>query len=382
PRWKPDPVSENVIKEFQRQYEMRRATATQDPGSTSTPTRTPTSISTSTSISTPNPVPAEIRTDLDCLPNLKKLVFENSCINQQGIDRLLPWIPDLETLALYGSLATRPLEFSQSLQDHCLLLSTLVLSRVGNEMYNMFMKTTCSLLLRTSLRGWKTVALIFEDPAYLCDVLESVLCQHGDSLETLFLEGCLVAGTFIHRMLCSATRLRHLVAIIGGQGGNMMYPAPIPQADWVCLDLEGFRVQFNLRRSHDLPPFAEKDLLDDAAAALLAMTNTKIAKRLCEQRELYLQIRRLTKLKGTSYRTRPCSSWYNPDLTDRQPSHAKNLASGLDLLKNLKQLRRVRLDDLEEGGFMECEEDREWVKESWPLLQKGYRDEFWIEFRR
>ncbi|KAF9131099.1 hypothetical protein BG015_003916, partial [Linnemannia schmuckeri] len=36
----------------------------------------------------------------------------------------------------------------------------------------------------------------------------------------------------------------------------------------------------------------------------------------------------------------------------RKPCHATNLENGLDLLKDLKQLRRVELPDLKAIGFM------------------------------
>ncbi|KAG0379568.1 hypothetical protein BGX24_012680 [Mortierella sp. AD032] len=122
------------------------------------------------------------------------------------------------------------------------------------------------------------------------------------------------------------------------------------------------------------------------------------AEGLSAQRKVYHQIGQLTKLKEliigdiendelshNPFRNlaRDISgSRFRRQHPNSRPSHVNNLTSGLDVLGNLRQLHRVGLIDMEYGGFMECEEDKVWVKEHWPLVKKSYRDYFWKKLKK
>ena len=51
-----------------------------------------------------------------------------------------------------------------------------------------------------------------------------------------------------------------------------------------------------------------------------------------------------------------------------------SLEDGLDLLKDMKQLRRLRLDGMGDGLG---DQERDWVKKNWPDYRKESRDSFW-----
>ncbi|KAF9102922.1 hypothetical protein BGX29_004019 [Mortierella sp. GBA35] len=74
------------------------------------------------------------------------------------------------------------------------------------------------------------------------------------------------------------------------------------------------------------------------------------------------------------------SDWECQDLEIKN-SEGCTQASGMDSLKDLKQLRRFGCDGLETGGFMESEEGRACVREYWPFVDKDYRNDFWKTFK-
>jgi hypothetical protein len=383
--WEPDNLAVTngaAITNFLYQYQqMRRAiTRVMEP----TPAFTPTSISTA-SPSSQALTSGSMR--LDCLPNLKRLVFDHSCIDKPAIAQWIPWLPALETLALFNSNIVQPLHFSQALLAHCPLLSSLCISRTGREHCHSFSSLTCSLLLCTSRRGWSTVALVFQDEAeHLHPPTQLPLKDHAGTLETLFLQGCYVDDHFVQEMLSSSPLLKHFVVIVASRGGDAIHPRFISEAEWVCRDLEVFRVGFDMRRLEEQWPYNVPDhelYIPDVGA------NFEV------QRVLYRQLGRLTKLKElivgfieddelscAYYPQNSRRSFIDLETSGgRQPSHSTNLDNGLDLLKNLSQVRRVELPDLKARGFMKYEEDKVWVSKHWQLLEEGYRSDFWTAFK-
>ncbi|KAG0269795.1 hypothetical protein BGZ95_001905 [Linnemannia exigua] len=112
------------------------------------------------------------------------------------------------------------------------------------------------------------------------------------------------------------------------------------------------------------------------------------------QRQVYRQLGRLTKLQELVLGEFELDELtdaldreeYQDDYKRFVPSRRRclemTLESGMDLLGELNLLRRVGLNRLEVPGFLAKEEDRRWVKEKWPLLETGYRNDFWKVLKR
>ncbi|KAF8948276.1 hypothetical protein BGZ47_005748 [Haplosporangium gracile] len=377
--WKPDLVDQTDISSFVDKYQEMRQAATRG----LPPTPAIMSISTN-SASSHALTGASV--ELDCLPNLSKLIFDHSCIDQPAIARLVPWFPALETLVLFDSNIVQPLAFSKTLLVHSPQLSALCVSRSQKEYYHSSTSLACSLLLCTSVRGWNTIILRFqEDNLWLDLSAQWALMEHASTLEALFLQGCDTFGAYIDEMLCSAPRLKRIVVNLCRNFGATIRVEPKPDVEWVCQDLEVFRVSLDIRRHDESWPYTDPMFpgnIPDATEGLEL------------QREMYRRLGRLTKLKelivgfieNDEFSSLFWSTLYDdPSISlatsgGRQPSHATNLENGLDFLKDLKQLRRVELPDLKARGFMKFEKDLVWTKTYWPLWDNSYRDDFWAKF--
>ncbi|KAG0279585.1 hypothetical protein BGZ95_000783 [Linnemannia exigua] len=391
-KWTPLGIDNVVVEDFQRKDAERRTQAARQgsqlpSGLFSTLTGATT---TSDTIST------DASAEPGFLPHLKRLVFDKSCICQATMDLLLPWFPALESLSLFDSNIVQPVQLTRSIQTHCPLLSTLCISRSQGENYHRLIESTCSLLLCASLGGWKTVALSTFQPHSLQPSAQALLLQHAATLETIFFQGCRVGSPFVFRVLGSAPRLKRFVVVSARKVPVKIDPSFVEEMDWVCRDLEVFRIMMNMNRAHDRPHKGGRRN-DNGESIVSATDMVQYAEGLSAQRKVYRQIGQLTKLKeliigdieNDELSHNPfmklardrSGSRFSRHYPNSRPSHDNNLTSGLDLLGNLKQLRRVGLIDMESGGFMECEEDKVWVKEHWPLVKEGYRDYFWKKLK-
>lgn len=99
------------------------------------------------------------------LPNVKRLVLEYSTRDGSGLDTLLSWIPALESLAIYGAWIPHVFDFTRNFRNRCPLLIALSISWTE---YDRGLATLPELaypvLLCSSLRGWKTLALSVVKP--------------------------------------------------------------------------------------------------------------------------------------------------------------------------------------------------------------------------
>lgn len=361
------------VQNFQDEYTRLRAAA---------------AAATTALIPEPN---SPLSTDLEfILPNVKKLVLEYSIIGGSGLDRLLSWIPYLESLVIYGSSIPHVFDFTRTLRDSCPLLTALNISGTkNNEGMPSLPGLAYPVLLCSSLRGWKTLALSSVKPVNARTLWQTSLLQHVDTLETLYLEGFHpntdYDDAFMGQLLESSPRLKHLI-FAHSKDYRMPWSKISETSNWACRDLEVFRV-----------PFIYRWYMFDAGE-----------ERNRFQKQLYRQLGRLTKLKelifgemeddelildkGDGYGGQRQPRYYQPFISDGiHPryflvssfySPGMTLESGMDVLRDLKQLRRVGLKGLKTHAFLKSEKDRVWVKENWPLLQQGYRNDFWKVYRR
>ncbi|KAK3834365.1 MAG: hypothetical protein JOS17DRAFT_773251 [Linnemannia elongata] len=203
-------------------------------------------------------------------------------------------------------------------------------------------------------------------------------------------------GDFMGQLLDSSPSLKHLI-FAHPQDYGMTWSKISETSNWACRDLEVFRVPF-IHFGYTFDDGEERNRF---------------------QQQLYCQLARLTKLKElifgemeddelipvakdedkefildkeTDYGGQRQPQYHQPIISDN--IHTKNflvddfyspemtLESGMGVLKDLKELRRVGLRGVKNHAFLKSEEDRVWVKENWPLLQQEYRNDFWKVFRR
>ncbi|KAG0379569.1 hypothetical protein BGX24_012681 [Mortierella sp. AD032] len=334
-------VSEDAIQRFWHEYRQRRQVAK----------RSPDAILATTSISAAingSEVPA-------ILPNLKKLIISRSCVDQLIILQLLPWFPAVKCLAFVESSIVWPIAFAQSLMDHCPMLSSIFITRMGHMDFGDLTSTACSLLLCTSLRGWKTVALTILNPIdHLGSETEMSLLHHSDTLETLFIEGVRVPSTFVEQVLCATSRLKCLVI-------NSALGETDPA-------LNGNFVQ---------------------AEAVRAM------------RRLFRGLAGLTTLKEfiIGYFDLGSTGWrlfypvcYITDSTDHPPPHFigadhqvpqnDNLMDKSKPSWDIRQSCLAEMTKLDARWFRVLEEDQRFLNHYYPLMRDEYRHVVWKEFTR
>ncbi|KAK3833603.1 MAG: hypothetical protein J3R72DRAFT_453250 [Linnemannia gamsii] len=357
------------------------------------------------STSRPTPTPNSARHS-DILPRIKKLTLECSIVGGTGVDRLLSWFPCLESLALYGSSITDVCEFTGLLRTRCPLLTALHISSTRNKAMGPLNGLGYAVVLCASLRGWKTIILSSDRPVNHRVLWQTSVLHHVDTLETLYLEGFEMdnSGALVGKILDTAPRLKKLY-IMPTQPHDMVWqPSELSETtNWACQDLEVLRIRYSF----------------------VGRTSDEQEEHGRFQQQLYRQLARLTKLKELILGdmesdeliideddcgdhdfqdTPPSSSPLSVGNDEEQirdrlriisdiitpPTFLANfptcpkmtLESGMEVLKDLKQLRRVGLCNLEQHGFLDSEEDRVWVKENWPLFRQGYRNNIWKSFRR
>ncbi|KAF9906561.1 hypothetical protein EC991_000503 [Linnemannia zychae] len=218
-------------------------------------------------------------------------------------------------------------------------------------------------LRRGSPAGWKQI--IFRanhpeiSPRFGKESAKEVL-KHAATLEVLRVEGawCL-SSTEIQELLCGLPKLKEIYVI----GAVQLYVPPDPElkasdlvaSRWACKNLEVFGCSIG-----DIPRPKPKTKGYQQSIDL--------------QRQVCAQLGRLHKLRELILRSPyPIYSARNPQRSYEHQSHsclALSLESGLDLLHNLKDLRKVGLEDMDVD--IGNQKEQAWVKEHWPHATVWY----------
>ncbi|KAK3847031.1 MAG: hypothetical protein J3R72DRAFT_432948 [Linnemannia gamsii] len=367
------------------------------------------------------------------LPGIKKLVFTE---NLGNVTPLIQACPNLESLSFFGcTLDSSIHDVTHLLRTHCPKLTSLDMSRSSGNRFGFPNPTDLPVFLYASVSGWKTLAFAYSDRFSITSTFQSGLLHHAGSIETLVLEGAIWKNSDIHAFLCEAPRLRRFLAI----DGPVLTPQDVLVGDWACNELEIFRMAIDMIPRPDLPPlppisppsppvaqplpqFLPQPLtvpqlpfqpqpqpqplpqlqpqpMHDPNTVpaptpedVVEVVTPEESHRL--QRQVYRQLGRLTKLQELvlgEFEEDELVDTINMEYDqgyDRQAVLRRRrclemtLESGMDLLGELNLLRRVGLNGLEVSGFLAKEEDRRWVKERWPLLEEGYRNDFWKVYKR
>lgn len=230
-------------------------------------------------------------------------------------------------------------------------------------------------LLGRCTAGLKKVVYCLRDDNLGCfefDTAASALIEHADTLEVFRLEGDYVSGAKpINRLLCLLPNLREFCFLgnrLVGRGGTLD-AEEIVKSDWVCSNLEVFGCEIgNIPR-----PDITRLIAGEPADARVKSGTPQESMDL--QRQIYAKLAKFTKLRKLSlgFPVNYNSSAYrraNKDYFVQFDGLAMTLESGLDLLKDLKELEEVELHLLEFGTRSYAEEE-EWMKTNWPKVNVG-----------
>ncbi|KAK3839427.1 MAG: hypothetical protein JOS17DRAFT_786071 [Linnemannia elongata] len=192
------------------------------------------------------------------------------------------------------------------------------------------------------------------------DFAVEALVKHATTLEVFLMDGnyACYEGE-INRMLCSLPNLK--VFYIGtsrvDMRGGSLTAQEIVNSEWVCKNLEVFGCGIKGIPRPDIQP-ANKYFRAGTVEESLEVHH-----------QVYAMLGKLTKLRELtlrSYVVRP-AHWGPPPTVDIYRQYgclAMTLESGLDLLKNLKDLELVVFYDAEIGLHRRAEQ--KWVSRNWP----------------
>ncbi|KAF9122194.1 hypothetical protein BGW39_009965 [Mortierella sp. 14UC] len=373
----------------------------------------------SVSLSTSSAFSSESKEPL--LSSLKTLSVTRS--NVDNILLVLKRSPMLETLTLkdwFYPTSDRPPWYllATTIREFCPRLTSLLLVDCPPYSDDEFAE-----LLGASASGWKTLGFPRRYDAYgygndahkFGPLSVEALLKHCATIENLRLEGCSEFPSWaIQEVLCSSTRLRRLDAISKERyrGRNVQLDAGDVvdvrasrgrgKREWACLSLESLKIHItgiprggvssnNTKTSRTGTIGQEQDIQRQIYKQLGRMTQLKqlvLGHELKNPRTIY-QPEEGASLEGTHpfgvpYEERPLfSAGYQDSCLEM------TLASGLGLLEGLKELRFIETGGMAVG--VEGDEEVEWRKKFWPLLQsreeeegggkeRRWMDAFWVRF--
>ncbi|KAG0206109.1 hypothetical protein BGX33_007582 [Mortierella sp. NVP41] len=218
------------------------------------------------------------------------------------------------------------------------------------------------------------------------------LLKHAPTLEIVRLKAHVpIQSKDIQRLLCSMPRLKEL-DLLSTDGRDKSRDSPdwyrgcgeqldgcnglldaqdVVGPDWVCTSLEVFRCQIG-----GIPrPDITRDILF-RSAQFVVKSGTR-HESLDLHHRVYSQLARLTRLRELTLSVPLSEELWGYEKFDKETHRiydclAMSLESGLDMLKDLKEMRVVGVEDMEVG--IECKEEQDWVAEHWPHATIGYTD--------
>ncbi|KAG0048751.1 hypothetical protein BGZ83_006331 [Gryganskiella cystojenkinii] len=260
-------------------------------------------------------------------------------------------------------------------------------------------------------KGWKTLGFQYESAQY--DMLDSqvvnAILEQSATLENLRISApSSFSSNAIQQLLCSAPNLKRLdiwpskLSIDYELKRYMLLAKDITEVasrEWVCLGLESFKCmiggipRLDLKSRTNGWPLSGIEYHDpDQYTA---------HKGRFIQRNVLGQLGRLTNLRqitlglemdvdfgrcwadccydqhaGMSDEDYCVEMESDPDPGQQYACLTLTLEDGLDLLRDLKSLRGIRLEKM---SHCMTDKERKWMKSNWPEYGKAYRDAFWTE---
>ncbi|KAK3848405.1 MAG: hypothetical protein J3R72DRAFT_415757 [Linnemannia gamsii] len=188
------------------------------------------------------------------------------------------------------------------------------------------------------------------------------LVQHAaPTLEVLRFEGVLtISGNDINRTLCSAPNLKELRFAYEGVYGilSRLNAQDIVNSEWICNDLEVF--------AWPIGAIPRPDITRDISSWFRILNGGTLQENINLQRRVYAKLARLTKLRELSLGIPLIIEDVDYKVWDKEyyrqyDGLAMTLDSGLDLLRDLKNLRTVGLMDME--VYINGDEEQTWFAE-------------------
>lgn len=235
---------------------------------------------------------------------------------------------------------------------------------------------------RGSPAGWKEISLeVFwhfnEDwSVRSAPEMVSAIFGQASTLTVLKLDGGgYISSNDIQQFLCTAPNLRefHLIGTSRTKAGPdpCLDAADVVQSEWVCLGLEVFGCAIGGIPRPDITRWI------DGEPASEYTIDGSYNDSIDFQQRIYTQLARLVKLRSLSLGS-PIAEFVTDDYDEddydeiyREDSPlrqfdclAMSLESGLDLLKDLKELRSVKLVDME--VYVDNDKEQAWLSEHWP----------------
>ncbi|KAF9340880.1 hypothetical protein BGZ91_012061 [Linnemannia elongata] len=318
------------------------------------------------------------------------LISYSAHVSQKTTHFLLSNSPNLETIYLSSSNQRGSLQLISSLlASHCPRVKHLHLLEWDNSS-----DAELADLLQSSKAGWRTVDMPRPSTGSRQEFgkLSTVaLLKHASTLESICLAGCwTLPSSAVQALLSSAPNLKRFDAItdsVSGGSRDLTLDAIdiIAGDDWVCTSLESLQVQIggiprpDVHIRHDGQPFTStlnfEGTIEDSRSI---------------QRLVYTQLGRLTQLKqlvlGREVFKRQTALAAGLDSGDGGGEESSgddgggveyhhgfqyeclemNLASGMGLMAELKELRRMEVGAMATTKWEN--KDLEWICEHWPKL--------------
>ncbi|KAG9061225.1 hypothetical protein KI688_007563 [Linnemannia hyalina] len=200
------------------------------------------------------------------------------------------------------------------------------------------------------------------------------LDRHTPTLEVFRLDWRSFAnGKCVNRLLSMAPNLRELYISSDRREveGGVLNAREIARTDWVCTGLEVFVCRIGNIPRPDITRHIGGSLSKERVKSETLEESIEL------QRQVYSRLARFTRLRELrlGFPVNSRSSYLKHRRGDKEKYRqysclAMTVESGLDLLKDLKELRRVGLQDME--IYIDGDKEQTWFAENWPKATIEY----------
>lgn len=204
----------------------------------------------------------------------------------------------------------------------------------------------------------------------------NLLSRHIPTLEVLHLtKRCFADGYNVNRFLSMAPNLRELYIVSDRKRleGGVLNARVIAKTDWVCTGLEVFVCRIGNIPRPDITRYIGKTRFGAHSKRGTLEESIEL------QHQVYSRLARFTRLRELrlGFPVNSRSSYQKHRRGDKEIYRqygclAMTVESGLDLLKDLKELRIVGLQDME--IYIDGDKEQTWFSENWPNATVEYED--------
>ncbi|KAK5827685.1 hypothetical protein F5H01DRAFT_362143 [Linnemannia elongata] len=212
--------------------------------------------------------------------------------------------------------------------------------------------------------------------SYYGDDFFNLLDRHAPTLEVFRIDQrSYASGYGVNRLLSMAPNLRELYILSDRRemGGGMLDAREIARTDWVCTGLEVFVCRIGNIPRPDITRYIGGSLSREQIKSGTLEESIEL------QRQVYSRLARFTRLRELrlGFPVNSRTSYLKHRRGDKEKYRqysclAMTVESGLDLLKNLKELQIVGLQDME--IYIDGDKEHTWFEENWPNATIGYED--------